>query len=335
MGNRDTGNYSLALQYDIMGKIMQKTQTHNKNSREQNGSTYDFAYKYEGPQPSVATEIGERQFAYDENGNLISWQDTVTHDFRQLSWDEENHLTLISDNGYLNRYVYDASGERVIKSHGGTQGVYINGAPIGIINHSDNNYTVYVSPYFVFQHNRFTKHYYTGSTRVTSKIGNGQFQNQYRPGVFEITAGGVNYINRQQQIIAGKEEYEKQSGIPPGPPTIKGIYTDPAFSGKSYPDPGTPYNIAPRGWPKKPVFAQGGGPPGAPIQWGDDVTNDNVEAGFGYIGNGNIEENLRYFYHTDHLGSTCYITNSRGDVTQFIAYMPFGEIFSRATLQLG
>jgi len=325
IGKSDTSNYTLAMQYDIMGKIVQKTQTHNKNGKEQHATTYDLGYKYAGPQPNSATEIGARVFTYDENGNQTGWEDTVSHDFRKLSWDEENRLTLISDNGYVNRYVYDASGERVIKSHGGTQGVYINGAPIGIVNHSDDNYTAYVSPYFVFQNDRFTKHYYNGSTRVTSKVGNGQFQNQYHLGVFEITAGGVNYINRQQQLMDCKEEYESQLGIAPGPPTMKGIYADPLFSGTGYPDLGTPDTTTPRGWPKKPVFAPAGGPPGAPIQWGDEITNDNVEPGFGYVGNGNIEEVLRYFYHSNHLGSASYITNARGDVTQFIAYIPFGE----------
>jgi len=326
-GKNETSSYTLSMQYDIMGKILHKNQTHLKNDVEENAMTYDIAYKYEGTQPNTATQIGERVFVYDRNGNLTGWEDTVSNDYRQLLWDEENRLTLISDNGYLNRYVYDANGERAIKSHGGTQGVFINGAPAGIVNHSDNNFTVYVSPYFVFKNSSFTKHYYNGSTRVTSKIGNGQFENLYRPGVFEITAGEVNYINRQQQLISAKEEYEEQSGIPPGPPVLKGIYADPLFSGTAYPDPGTPEGTTPRGWPKKPVFAQPGGPPGAPIQWGDDVTNETVEAGFGFVGTGNIEEDLRYFYHSDHLGSTNYITNAGGDVTQFIAYIPFGETF--------
>jgi len=147
-------------------------------------------------------------------------------------------------------------------------------------------------------------------------------------GVFEITAGKANYINRQQQLLSAKEEYESQLNNPPGPPIMKGIYSDPAFSGTAYPDPGTPDTIAPRGWPQKPVFAPAGGPPGAPIQWGDNVTNENVESGFGFVGTGNIEEKLCYFYHSNHLGSSNYLTNARGDVTQFIAYIPFGETFA-------
>lgn len=327
-GNRDTSNYQLTLQYDVMGNILQKNQSHNKSGVSQDGTAYDFIYKYDGPQPNVANAIGQRVFNYDSNGNLTNWHDTVTNDFRQLAWDEENRLTMISDNGYMNRYVYDASGERILKSHGGTQGVYINGAPAGIVNHSSNNYTVYVNPYFVFQNERFTKHYYNGGKRVVSKIGNGQFQNQYRMGVFEMTAGSINYIERQQQLLDSKLEYEKSKGVAPGPPTLKGIYADPAFSGVAYPDQGSPVSTVPRGWPRKPVFAPVGGPPGSPIQWGTEITNDNVVPGFGFSGTGSFGEVLSYFYHADHLGSASYITDSEGDVNQFIAYMPFGEVFA-------
>jgi RHS repeat-associated protein len=326
-GTKDTGNYTLSMQYDIMGNILQKNQANTKNGQKQTATTYNLSYKYEGSKPNAATEIGDRKFTYDENGNLTNWEDTATNDFRQLAWDEENRLKLISDNGYISNYVYDANGERVVKSSGGSQGVYINGAPAGIVNHSDNNYTVYVSPYFVVQNERFTKYYYAGSNRVTGKIGNGQFENQYLPGVFEITAGGINYVNRQQQISNSRTNYEQQLETPPGPPTMKGIYAEPENTGTALPNAGSPDTIAPPGWPQKPVYAPAGGPPGAPVQWGNKITNDNVEAGFGFVGNGNVEENLRYFYHSDHLGSTSYITNAKGDITQFIAYMPFGEEF--------
>jgi RHS repeat-associated protein len=46
------------------------------------------------------------------------------------------------------------------------------------------------------------------------------------------------------------------------------------------------------------------------------------------IGNGNDDpEKLIFFYHSDHLGSTSYITNLDGEITQHIEYIPFGEVF--------
>ncbi len=34
-----------------------------------------------------------------------------------------------------------------------------------------------------------------------------------------------------------------------------------------------------------------------------------------------------FFYHPDHLGSTTIITNFEGEITQSVAYVPFGEVF--------
>ena len=36
---------------------------------------------------------------------------------------------------------------------------------------------------------------------------------------------------------------------------------------------------------------------------------------------------LAYFYHSDHLGSTSYVTDANGEVTQHVEYVPFGEVF--------
>jgi RHS repeat-associated protein len=45
------------------------------------------------------------------------------------------------------------------------------------------------------------------------------------------------------------------------------------------------------------------------------------------VGTGTIEETERYFYHSDHLGSTSYITDASGNAIQYVSYMPFGETF--------
>ena len=41
----------------------------------------------------------------------------------------------------------------------------------------------------------------------------------------------------------------------------------------------------------------------------------------------NDPENELYFYHTDHLGSSSWITDASGAVNQHIQYLPFGESF--------
>jgi RHS repeat-associated protein len=75
-----------------------------------------------------------------------------------------------------------------------------------------------------------------------------------------------------------------------------------------------------------PVFNPPGGPPGPPVQFGPAQTNDSVNGGYGYSGTGTFEED-RYFYHHDHLGSSSYLTNQLGNITQHVEYIPFGEVF--------
>ena len=41
--------------------------------------------------------------------------------------------------------------------------------------------------------------------------------------------------------------------------------------------------------------------------------------------------NNTYFYHPDHLGSTSLVTNSYGEITQNISYIPYGEVFVEET----
>ena len=38
-------------------------------------------------------------------------------------------------------------------------------------------------------------------------------------------------------------------------------------------------------------------------------------------------EKMQFYYHLDHLGSSSYITNLNGEVSQHIEYVPFGEVF--------
>ena len=67
-----------------------------------------------------------------------------TNETRELYWDEENQLMVLSDNGKTSRYTYNAAGERSMKSYGTMEGVYINGAPQGITFHETDNFTLYI-----------------------------------------------------------------------------------------------------------------------------------------------------------------------------------------------
>ena len=241
-----------------------------------------------------------------------------------MVWDEENRLRGINDNGKLHLYTYDHTGERALKSSGESSTVVTNGLTSAVITHMDD-YTAYVNPYFVVQKGRFTKHYFEGSSRIVSKLGEGTFHHPNRG----IMAGGIDYIRQSVQMQEARDRYIKGSLTPPGPPTQHGIYASPEWTGQPYPSLGW-QNIRqdqepPEGWPRPPKFNEPGDVPGPPVQYGDPITPQTVKAGYGFIDNGIIEKNL-YFYHPDHLGSSSYITDREGRITQHVEYIAFGEV---------
>ena len=65
--------------------------------------------------------------------------------------------------------------------------------------------------------------------------------------------------------------------------------------------------------------------PGPPVSWNDPSNPDDPQAGYGYIPNDTTKEET-FFYHSDHLGSTSYITDDKGNITQYDAYLPYGEL---------
>lgn len=62
---------------------------------------------------------------------------------------------------------------------------------------------------------------------------------------------------------------------------------------------------------------QQGSASGAPISWDDPSTSDNPQPGYGYIANDTTREET-YYFHSDHLGSTSYITDGKGNITKMI-----------------
>lgn len=326
-GSARQDHYALTMVYDDLHNITNKTQTHSSTFPTATLSNYDNAYAYEGGRPHTPSRVGHTTYTWDANGNLADREeDAPRMGNRQLAWDEENRLQALTDEGYVSQYTYDAAGERVLKSHGGMQGVFINGAPVGLINHRDN-YTIYVSPYLVHAQHGFTKHYFIEGQRVASRTGTGQFLQGplIPPG---ITAGRVNFRDRILAMQQGATQQAVQNAPVPGMPTMPNYNGQPEISGNPYymgdigtyaaPEPGS-------GWPMPPT------PPGAPgtppTTPTPSVTNETVQAGYAFQNQTNQPEYNRYFFHPDHLGSASYITGMAGTARQHLEYMAFGETF--------
>nr|WP_232214855.1 RHS repeat-associated core domain-containing protein [Prevotella sp. oral taxon 472] len=246
-----------------------------------------------------------------------------------MAWDEENRLMALSDNDKTSRYTYNAASERIVKSHGYLEGVYVNGAPQGLTFHETEDYTIYPAPILSVTRRRFTKHYFIGDRRIASKIGAGIFQNAYGRGANVVTAGQKDYQMRMMQIEKQREDYYRKLGTPPGVPTIKGATAEPENTHEGYntiiKELGD--HSVPDGWIQRPKRnAVPGTPPGPPVQWDMAEDPDDVQPGYGYVPADTTHHEDIFFYHTDHLGSTSYITDAKANVAQFDAYLPYGEL---------
>ena len=329
-----SASYTLAMGYDNMHRITSKSQHLTQDNVQFNGTLnvgYDLTYTYgteDGKKFQLAnvkdvnyrTEEtpGENNvennhvYTYDKNGNLIyvntgrlmndGHNETGTGE-RKLIWDEENRLLAVDDNGFVSNYWYDADGERTVKTSGESDQVYVNGVFSGGSTNTAK-FSLYVSPYIVAnQGGRYTKHIYAGSQRIVSKIGDFA---SYGSDPRRIEYAGANTDGLS---VDYKAKYAAQQQV------IKDNYK--FFD--------VPYN-------------------------GTD--NDNYADGEGFCCNdGSMEaamaqarkaqaravarsfkdpdnyENLQFFYHPDHLGSSSFITNLEGEVVQHIEYVPFGEVF--------
>ena len=215
-----------------------------------------------------------------------------------------------------------------MKSYGTMEGVYINGAPQGITFHETDNFTLYPASILSVNKNRFTKHYFIGDKRVASRIGTGLFNNVYGRNGSYVTAGQQDYAERMNQIQTQKEAYYKKVGVAPGVPTEKGAYGDPENTGVGYNAVLTELgnHDVPQGWIQTPrPNTTPNTNPGPPVSWNDPSNPDDPQAGYGYIPNDTTKEET-FFYHSDHLGSTSYITDDKANITQYDAYLPYGEL---------
>ena len=306
------------MQYDVMSNPLRKTQNVAGSTLAQ---STDFHYLYTNQQPNAVKQIGNTSYSYDLNGNpTLVEGDSV---YREMIWNEENRLMLLSDDGEVTRYTYDYAGNCAIKSHGPMTSVYINGALQGVDYHDDSDYTLYVSPFMTFNADRFTKYYYAGTQRIAGKIGSGKFENIYGEDGFHLTAGQKDYAQRAVNMLEGLQTYYQQTGVTPGVPNQLGKTADPYVSGTAYPSVALGNYDVPDGWPGKVVKHGKGEVPGPPV-WFEEEDAQEAVAGVSYHSDNQRESDI-FFYHTDHLQSTTYLTDSVGNISQFVWYAPYGE----------
>lgn len=298
LSGKQENSYELDMEYNSIHNIISKKQAHtfkNVNKKEWNqriGTSYQYNYEYQEKQPHAPENIGERSYTFDANGNLTGYTENKSGQEGQVLWDEENRIKAIANNGAINSYAYDADNHRVLKSNGGGQTVSINGA-VKAGRGSIGNFTIYLNPYTVIRNKMVTKHFYINNERIATKL------TESNDGLLQTTAGKGknNTINYPQKSSQLKGSFAKN-------------YSDLGIEIEEFEDTNSEEDNIPGQNTNNVV-------PGN--------TNANVNGPTN--GNGLNREAFVYYYHPDHLGSSSFITDNNGEVTQHLEYFAFGETF--------
>jgi len=152
----ETSSYSLTLAYDEAGDTVAKDQLHQTgnggSTRTETKTSYDWAYAYGSRPPHAPSRVGSRTFQYDLDGNQLGWTEDGNGTRRTLTWDEENRLASVADNGRTTRFLYGADGLRTNKAGQGGE-------------------TIYVNPWFTVRNGTITsKHVFADGVRLATKV---------------------------------------------------------------------------------------------------------------------------------------------------------------------
>ena len=236
---------------------------------------------------------GSQSLFWDANGNLSQMVDCKTGSASINFWDEENRLRLAVNPKFAGYYAYDANGERVYKLTGSTQYDDLNGSnpSFGII---IDGITLYPSPYIVLTEKQYTKHYYIGSEKIATMIGDG--------GILLET----NHLSNEQRSLINDGfyrtfeptafQYDKTPNI-----DIQGMHT---------------YQLE----YKCGCIEQ--------VDLYLMSVNSMLEPMMTTWQNSNGCKNEIYYTHSNHLGSANWITDDNGKPIQYIHYAPYGELIA-------
>lgn len=359
--------YSLTMGYDDLYRITSKNQTLSQTNVQFTGTLsagYSLDYHYSSAsgrkfQMSDVADVNYRKasatvnesdktrerhfYEYDKNGNITHVSTSRMREDRayrdctreeKFRWDEENRLLAISQNGYVSNYWYDADGERVVKEHGDNEAVFVNSERSGAKTVT-RQFTVYPSAYLsVHDGGWYTNHIYIGSERIASRLGTmddglSSYDDNNLAG--SGVAVSVDYESKYNAQVQAMRDNYSHFGLPysgedryndttinnlPAPNLLTGTGTGIGTGSTLSPSQGTLRYY----W----MLGSENG------EEGNDAGNQSstlMSQSSSPRLNGLNTDGGKYYYHSDHLGSSTLITNGDGFITQQIDYLPYGEVF--------
>jgi len=150
-------NYHNEFFYDTINNFTRKAQIHriiqpSSTATLPKETNYVLNYVYGSSRPHAVTDAGDKRYTYDAAGNMTGWTHKKNGTRRTITWNEENRVKQIDDNGKSTYFLYDDSGERVVKR-------------------GQHGETIYVNRFYAVRNGELgTKSVFAGETRVVSKL---------------------------------------------------------------------------------------------------------------------------------------------------------------------
>ena len=300
------GNYDMDMAYTPSGRIIWK---HRNAQSSSVSETADIYYGYcDDYQPHAVKRMFDHNngmlydLRWDEAGNLgqvsIAKPGEMFEAGRFLFWTEDSRMHTAVDDKHYSYYAYDYGGERRLKLVGVNSSVDVNAEYMNASS-ALNEPTLYPSAYMVLTNKGYTKHYYAGTERVAARLGGGGLDALYHviendgelqtkaDSLFDQCLEQVNsrVLNENDLECIMRNRFAKEEF---------GYWID-----------DIPYQMK------------------ADVKFDHDQFKDMVDSMLTDYHNGKEKE--VYFYHSDHLGSASWITDSIGIPIQHLQYLPYGE----------
>ena len=301
-GGGAIGNYNTYLKYSPSGRLIGKFRDNNSVTL---SASVDMAYGYcDENQPHAVRRIFDDEshqlfdLRWDEAGNLGQVSMAKLGDMfergRFLFWTEDSRMHTAVDDKYYSYYAYDHSGERRLKLTGDNKQLDVN-ADFMVTYTVLNESTLYPSAYMVLTNKGYTKHYYAGTERVAARLG----------------GGGLDVIGNYEKLQTKADMLFEQSIEQVNSRVLQENDLDCIMNNEFAKEEfghwidDIPYQMK------------------ADVKFDHDQFKEMVDSMLTDYHNG--EEKEVYFYHSDHLGSASWITDSAGIAVQHLQYLPYGE----------
>ncbi|WOI22889.1 TIGR02594 family protein [Nonlabens ulvanivorans] len=309
-GNDSSAAYSLSMSYNKTHSIVTKNQNHNKNGTAFQPNTFENSYDLIAGTHQVEKVTDgltgvETTLEYDLNGNVVNKSVTELDDTNYY-WDEVNRLRVVAQGeNSMQHYIYDGTGNRILKAATDYEAVYENGTLVdGSGNINIIGYKSYPSAHIVVDENGiYSKHYYLGTQRIVSRLGDDNAS------IFEVEGGGESESLKSFKGDDGAatlnpkdlQNAQKSDLVNLLKETSFNNFVYKKYEGTTIEEQKNRYERLDQGKDEKEIEKRA--PVDVPI----------------------------YFYHPDHLGTTNALTDVNGNMYQFFLNLPFGETMAEQT----